>query len=57
MSGEELSEEPKIQILQDFLEQKIQFYNDYVKSLGQPNQPDTERLDELFKQTINEVWK
>lgn len=56
MAGEELNEEPKIQILNDFIEHKIQFFGDYVKSLGQISQPDTERLDELFKQTIYEVW-
>jgi len=57
MSGEEMNEEPKIQILNDFLEQKILFYNDYVKSLTQNDKPDTERLDELFKQTVYEAWE
>ncbi len=33
IAGEELNEEPKIQILNNFLEQKIKFYSDYVKSL------------------------
>lgn len=56
MSGEELNEEPKIQILNDFLEQKIEFYNDDVKSLGQSEQPDAVTLDALFKQTIYEAW-
>jgi predicted nucleotidyltransferase len=56
IAGEELNEEPKIQILNDFLEQKIKFYNDYVKSLGQYDQPDTARLDGLFKETIYEAW-
>ncbi len=56
MGGEELNEEPKIQILNDFLEDKISYYNDYVKTLGQCNPPDTTRLDELFKQTIYEAW-
>lgn len=56
MSGEELNEEPRIQILNDFLEKKIEFYRDYLKSLGQISQPETLRLDELFKQTINEAW-
>lgn len=56
MAGEELNEEPKIQILNDFLEDKISYYNDYVKTLGQSNPPDTIRLDELFKQTIYEAW-
>jgi len=57
MSGEELKEEPKIHILNDFLEQKINYYNDYLKSLDQITQPDTTRLDELFKQTIYEAWE
>jgi len=56
MEGEELSEEPKMQILNDFLEQKIKFYQDYVKTIGQIKQADTERLDKLFKETIYEVW-
>ncbi|MFN8344106.1 MAG: nucleotidyltransferase domain-containing protein [Spirosomataceae bacterium] len=56
MAGDELNEEPKIQILNDFLETKIQYYNEYVKSLGPISQPATDRLDDLFKQTIDEVW-
>lgn len=56
ISGEELNEEPKNQILNDFLEQKIDFYNKYIKSFEQTNQPNTALLDDLFKQTINEVW-
>ncbi|PZR03270.1 MAG: hypothetical protein DI539_26450 [Flavobacterium psychrophilum] len=56
IAGEELNEEPKIQILNDFLEQKIEFYNEYVKSLEKGEQADTTRLDELFKQTVYEAW-
>lgn len=56
MAGEELNEEPKIQLLNDYLEMKINYYNDYVKSLAETNSPDTEKLDELFEQTIYEVW-
>jgi predicted nucleotidyltransferase len=57
IAGEELNEEPKNQILNDYLEQKIEFYNDYVQSIQPSNQPDSVRLNELFKHTINEVWK
>ena len=32
-------------------------YQQVEKSLGQINQPETERLNELFKLTIKEVWK
>jgi uncharacterized protein len=56
MTGEELNEEPKIQVLNDFLEQKISHYSEYVKSYGQSIQPDTGKLNELFIQTLNEAW-
>ena len=56
ITGEELKEEAKNQILNDFLQQKIEFYNDYVKTIEQHYQPDTERLNQLFRLTINEVW-
>lgn len=57
ISGEELNEEPKIEILNDFLEQKIKFYSEYVKSMEQNNQPATAKLDDLFKQTVYEAWE
>jgi len=57
ITGEELNEESENQILNDFLEQKIEFYNNYVKTIQQPEQPDSEKLNELFRDTINEVWK
>lgn len=57
IAGEELKEEPKIEILNDFLEQKIKFYDAYVSEIEQPEKPDTNLLDDLFKKTIYEVWK
>lgn len=57
MAGEELKQEPKIEILNDFLERKIEFYGDYVNRIEPPEKPDTAALDELFKETLYEVWK
>jgi len=57
MAGEELNEEPKIEILNDFLDRKIKFYNKYVNSIEKSDPPETARLDSLFKQTIEEAWK
>lgn len=57
MAGEELNEEPQIKILNDFLEQKIEYYANYVKSLVPGKQPDTAILDEVFKETIHEAWE
>ncbi len=57
IAGEELKEEPKIEILNDFLAQKIEFYSEFVGKIEQAEKPDTALLDELFKETIFEVWK
>jgi predicted nucleotidyltransferase len=57
IAGEELKKEPKIEILNEFLEEKIEFYKTYVEQIEQGEKPPTEVLDELFKETIYEVWK
>jgi len=57
IAGEELNEEPKIEILNQFIEQKIVYYTEYLKQVGKIENPDTTRLNDLFKHTISEVWK
>lgn len=57
MAGEELKEEPKIEILNEFLEQKIEFYKDYVEQVEPNEKPPTALLNGLFRETIFEVWK
>ncbi len=56
IAGDELKEEPKINILNDFLENKIKYYNNYLKLIDTSIQPNTSSLDQLFKHTLNEVW-
>jgi predicted nucleotidyltransferase len=56
ITGEELNEEPKIQVLNDFIERKLEFYNEYVTNIQQPNQPNSARLNDLFQLTVNEAW-
>jgi len=57
IAGDELKEEPKIEILNEFLEEKIKFYGEFVDKIGHSEKPATALLDELFKETIFEVWK
>lgn len=57
MAVEELKEEPKIEILNDFLERKIKFYDDYANQIEASEKPNTKLLDELFSETIIEVWR
>lgn len=56
IAGEELNEAPKIPILNEFLEEKIDYYKVYIETLAQRTQPDTNRLNDLFKQTLYEAW-
>lgn len=56
MAGDELKEEPKIQLLNNFLKHKIDYYSEYIKSIDSINQPGTDLLNDLFRQTLREVW-
>lgn len=53
-SGDELGEEPKIQVLNDFLDDKIQYYSNYVKQFSLKKQPETQKLNEFFRMTLKE---
>lgn len=55
-SGEELNEEPKIVVLNNFLENSINYYTEYLKNFKVPLKPDTEKLNDLFRKTLIEVW-
>jgi predicted nucleotidyltransferase len=54
--GEELSEEPRNSILFDFLQQKLQYFFDYLQTLEKGPQPETVLLDRLFRETLQEAW-
>lgn len=55
-SGEELNEEPRIQILNNYLENRIFYCQTLVRSFEKTVPPDTSNLNNLFRQTLNEVW-
>jgi predicted nucleotidyltransferase len=57
MNGEELNEEPKIQIINDFLDERIIYFNNLLKSFETVKQPDTTKLNELFRKTLQEVYQ
>ncbi|MFB6454196.1 DNA polymerase beta superfamily protein [Chitinophaga sp. Hz27] len=56
MSGEELSTEPAIPVLQHFLKEKLEFYKEYVKGITPQIPANTALLDKLFVDTMQEVW-
>lgn len=55
-SGEELAEEPKITMLNTYLESKLAFFRDYVRAIDAPVAPSSEDLHQLFRQTLEETW-
>lgn len=55
-SGEELDVEDRIEIINDFLEEKIKYFQDYAKKLGSRQHPKKDSLDKLFRDTLNE-WQ
>ena len=56
IAGEELDEEPQIGILNEFLAAKLAFYAEYVRSAKPNPPPDTELLNVLFRETLDEAW-
>lgn len=55
-SGTEMNEEKQIKVINKFLEEKIQYYTNYVKILNTKSKTDFEVLDKLFRNTLNEAW-
>lgn len=56
MAGEEMTEEPRIDVLNEMLADKIRYFSDLVGELDTVDKPQTETLDELFRVTLQEVW-
>jgi uncharacterized protein len=57
MSGEELSLEQKLPMINDFIEKEIFRLEEYTKSLKVSKDNITPLLDELFREVLEEVWK
>lgn len=57
MSGGEMGEEPKIEVLNAFLEEKIEYYTEYLKDYNFLKQPDTEELNRIFRTSLNEFGR
>ncbi len=55
-AGEELDKEPRIEIINDFIETQIEYFENKVKDYNKHFKPETEKLNILFRETLNEVW-
>lgn len=56
-SGEELDLEPRIDIINSFLEDQIEYYQDYVRNLQNKRNYDYTVLNDLFRSILKEAWK
>lgn len=54
-SGEELDWEPKIDAIDEFLEEKVNYFNAYLKNFDFKKYPETERLNQIFRETLDEI--
>lgn len=56
IAGDELDIEPKIQIINDFLDREIIHLEAYIKTITVEVVNPTKKLDELFRTTLKEEW-
>lgn len=56
MAGDELNSEPKIVTINDFLLEEMVHLEEYAKSIIIKIPDPTEQLNQLFRETLDEVW-
>lgn len=56
IDGEELNLEPRISIINEYLNKQIEHLEVYTKGLNLEIPDPTNELDQLFRDTLNEVW-
>ncbi|QKE73590.1 nucleotidyltransferase domain-containing protein [Arthrobacter citreus] len=55
--GDEFDLEPRKDVLNEFIENKIQFFEEYVKEIKEFSKVNMSDLNELFRNTLEESWK
>lgn len=56
INGDELDLEPKLTVINDFLEKEINRLEEYTKTLKVSKEDMTPLLDDLFREVLDEVW-
>ncbi|MED3572160.1 nucleotidyltransferase domain-containing protein [Cytobacillus praedii] len=55
-SGEELDLEPRIDLINHFIEKELIYLEDYARSLNAQITDPTQHLNEIFRETLEEAW-
>jgi predicted nucleotidyltransferase len=56
IAGGELDMEPRIEVINEFLEEQIEHFASIANDLESP-EPDVDALDDLFREMLQTVWK
>jgi predicted nucleotidyltransferase len=56
IKGDELDYEPRINVINEFIEQEIEHIDAFVKTIKYTSENPTEKLDRLFRETLKEVY-
>lgn len=56
LAGDEFDNEPRIRMINEYVEYEMERLEEYAKSLNLEVKDPTELLDELFRKTLQEVW-
>ncbi|MED3553420.1 nucleotidyltransferase domain-containing protein [Cytobacillus praedii] len=56
ISGDELDLEPRIDLINHFIEKELIYLEDYARSLNAQITDPTQHLNEIFRETLEEVW-
>lgn len=58
-SSEELDLEDRIEVIQNFLKEKLEYFEDYVNRLGSKKYPNKDLLNKLFRDTlkVDPTWQ
>ncbi|WP_428865535.1 nucleotidyltransferase domain-containing protein [Clostridium sediminicola] len=54
--GEEMNEEKQNGIINEFLEDRLNYFDEYVKNIHSEKNSDIDVLDELFREILKEAW-
>lgn len=56
-AGEELDMEPRLSVVNDFIQQQIAYFEQKAPLLQHVESGRDQQLDDLFRTAVNEVWK
>jgi predicted nucleotidyltransferase len=56
MNGDELDKGPRIPLLDNFIEQKLDYFKNFLADFDFANSPGFDLLNTIFRNTLKEVW-